>query len=417
VRGWASERVGWRDPQIPSLLAIQQRINDMYVTSIINREGFHHMTVTTENTTQVTLDTEDGTIIRLIDGSQTHADEGALGVVDRTLGTDQTCYLPVTWLKGHEKDGMSQMNGGYSPETFEVCEFQVGDRVRVINSQFEFGHEGVIASIPATNGDDCIVAVDFPCTMSLSYLFDRLEKVTIVDPLKALRDGLMRAFGQPVPDEPEDDCCASYYEDDEEPLAEWEKELLYGDVVEPVSTDLQPGDIAVIDLPADRLLGDEMDMSEWEGLRFVVGTGSNGWDYELVDGVIDSRPDKYDGDFYWPKGQVRRFEAYDYCEGDLVESYRFGKNGQPAKAVVTRLEGEFGGDIEVNWTEGLDTLVAYGPIGARREHLTLVGVQEETGFEFEAGQEVSPEALADLPHETVLTVENGVALIAYLPTV
>jgi hypothetical protein len=304
------------------------------------------MTMTTENTTQtVTLDTPSGTVVRLINGDYTLAPAGALAVVDRSLDTDSGRYLPVSWLKGHSVNGMSQMDGGYEPETFEVCEFQVGDRVRVVGTVFEKGFEGVIDSIPATNVDDCTVKVDTGSTATLSYTFDVLEKIE--DPFDA-------------------------YED--EPLAEWEKELL--GYVEPEADLLQPGDIGVIDLPANRLLGDEMDMSEWNGLRFVV-EGKNTYDYVLSNGSIDTRPDEYDCDFHFPLGQVRRFEARDFRVGDLVESAQFGEDGEPAKAVVTRLDGEFGGDIEVNWTEGLSTLVAYGPIGARRAYLTLTGVQVE----------------------------------------
>jgi hypothetical protein len=330
--------------------------------SSINREGSNYMTITAENATTetVTLSTQDGTVVRLINGDYTLAPAGALAVVDRSRDTDQSRFLPISWLKGHVVNDMAQMDGGYDPETFEVCEFQVGDRVRVVGTIFENGFEGVIESIPAVNSDDCTVAVDTGSTATLTYGFDVLEKIEV-----------------------EDDCCASYYEDDE-PLAEWEKELLGYSTPDA----LQPGDIAVIVVEDSRKQGDEMDMSEWDGLRFVVES-SNDWDYVLVNGSIDTRPDKYDSDFHWPKGQVRRFEAKDFRVGDLVESIQFGENGEPAKAVVTRLDGEFGGDIEVNWTEGLSTLVAYGPIGARRFHLTLTGVAPAAEPEFAVGDTVT----------------------------
>lgn len=393
------------------------------------------MTITAETTNTVTLDTEDGTIIRLINDYSLTAQVGALAVVDRSLTrVEQDRYLPVTWLSGHSKEQevggerktYTQMDGGYHADAFEVFEFQVGDRVRVVNSLFENGSEGVIVAIPATNGDDCVVDMEFPHNASLSYLFDRLVKVDRPDPLISFRDALMRAFGQvAVAEEPPVDLSYEqedfdYYDEDEtfgydeEPLAEWEKELLYGG--EPVS--LNPGDIAVLAIEESRKQGDEMDMSEWEGLRFVVGINSTEWDFELLNDSIDSRPDQYEGDFFWPKGQVRAFDPQrDFRVGDIVEADRYGEGGRPARAVVTALEGDFGGDIEVNWTEALSTLVAYGPLGAMRRYLTVVGVQgeeEPEPFEFESGQEVAPEAAADLPDGTVLIVENGVLITVYV---
>lgn len=366
----------------------------------LNREGFNHMTITAENTTQtVTLDTQDGTVLRLIDGNQTLANEGALAVVDRTLDTDQSRFLPVSWLKGHELNGMSQMNGGYDPETFEVCEFQIGDRVRVTGSQYEFGYEGVIESMPATNGDDCIVAIDFPHTARLSYLLDRLVKVDRPDPLKEMRDGLMRAFGFDPEPVVEDD------EPEEEPLAEWEKELLYG-------PRFSVDDVLVLNPSGERAESH----GHWSGLRVTVKRDDEGSTSIFVK-PLDERPDGYGlSPFFWEREDFRPFDVADFRVGDIVEGRNLvhGDEGEVPTGTVTRLEGDFGGEFEINWTSGPACLVNSGPLGYSRKPATLVGVAPKPEAEFAVGDTVTVAGNAVSGHYLRIGSQAEVEAVTYI---
>jgi ribosomal protein S17 len=199
--------------------------------------------------------------------------------------------------------------------------FKVGDRVRVIDLFMESGREGTIKFLPASNGDDCTVEIDGG--LCLSYSFKNLAKIE-----------------------------AELDVDDDEPE------------VAPTPA-FAAGDIVVIE--------DASGMTSWLGLRFVVARSSvNDYDVYLKNGVIDSRPDGFAGNFFWTLARLRAFDpARDFKVGDIVDAPRY-----KSKGVVTDLAPTAGGDIEVDWTEGLGSLVAYGPIGATRRHLTVIGVSQ-----------------------------------------
>jgi hypothetical protein len=211
--------------------------------------------------------------------------------------------------------------------------FKVGDRVRVIDLFMESGREGTIKFLPASNGDDCTVEIDGG--LCLSYNFKNLAKIE-----------------------------AELDVDDDEPEVAPTPAFAAGDIVVISSSSVSEA---------------------WVGLRFVVASAKY-VDLYLENGSIDTRPDGYSSNFNWPIDKLRAFDpARDFKVGDIVDAPRY-----KSKGVVTELNPTDGGDIEVNWTEGLGSLVAYGSIGATRRYLTVIGVDPES-----VEPEPEPEAVAE----------------------
>jgi hypothetical protein len=232
-----------------------------------------------------------------------------------------------------------------NPETAGAS-FKVGDRVRVINLFMESGREGVIESLETRNGDDCMVQLD-GYNRCLSYNFKNLVKI----------EAEVEVEVETEDDEPED-------------------------VIEAVA--FEAGDIVVIEVPTSHIAA----LGNWQGLRFRVVSVARNMLF-LEDGAIDTRPDGRRGNFYWDIPWLRAFDpTRDFKVGDIVDASRY-----KSKGVITNPEIFLGGDIEVNWTEGRESLVAYGPIGASRRYLTLIGT-ERPAPEPEVEPEPEPEPLA-----------------------
>jgi hypothetical protein len=345
----------------------------------LREENYMTTTITEQAVQRPTLDTPEGTVIRLTDNTMMNAPIGALAVVSDGSGLldPDGRFLDVRWIK----DQGNQNDGGYPAHVFEIHEFQVGDAVEVVGLTPENGYTGIIETIPAHNNDDCIVAVE-DNGLSLSYKFSSLKEI----------EKFVSDF--PEQDDLDDD-------HDEEPLADWELELLSTPNTEP-----KAGDVVVIDAGPE--------FAKWNGLRFRLKDADPNWMPDLENGTIDSRPDGHKGDFFWDFDKLRAFDATrDFRLGDTVESAKYAESWQVDKVrgTVVNLDRHLGGDIEVDWTEGPQRLTQLHAVGAFRKHLTLVGgsalVPTIEGFGFEVDQEIgSSDVLGDLPVGTTLIV-NG----------
>ena len=345
------------------------------------------MTMTTTANPRATLDTVEGTVVRLVgDKGYFVAPIGSLAFVgDGTAVLDANSFLDITWARSAGGALPAQMDGGYIAEDFEVCEFQIGDRVRV-KSLYprDPGHEGVITGVPGVFGDDCMVAYAEPAwNRDLSHKFSSLEKVAKEETTQEIVNRIMQK--------------------------------LYGDTLVPLYTEepkkeFAVGDIAVIDADGANVSGF---YDRWNGRRFPVKS-HDGHKPQLADGVIDNRVDGFAGDFFFGGDNLRAFDpARDFKVGDKVVAPYYGHTSDgvtPAGGIVTDLEPLFGGNIMVDWTQGPGHLALGGGLGCRRANLTLVSelaadkaVQTGKPFVFEAGQEIgSSDVLADLPAGTVV---------------
>lgn len=125
-----------------------------------------------------TLDTPEGTIIRLREERPLFCPAGALAFVGDGSGTSNPgAFLDVRWLCGHGDSASMrvQSDGGYYPDGFEIFGFQIGDRVRVHGQASVV--EGSIYSVPAPNGEDCLVHLDGG--EALPFAFADLELLSL----------------------------------------------------------------------------------------------------------------------------------------------------------------------------------------------------------------------------------------------
>lgn len=284
-----------------------------------NQEDTTSMT-TTQNATKAkpTARTPDGTILRLVDAGFMSAKTGALAVVDgsKRHRASHPDNVPVRWIKGAN----DSVDGTYMPYRFELTGFAIGDKVRVGGGSIWAGGKGVIESEAKVTKLD--VRVHLESGMRIGADLANLELV-------------------------------------EQPLAEWEKELL--GKAEPAR--LKAGEIAVI-------AGGRKD---FHGLRGKVVRDNGSGNTRLK--PIDPRPDAnvYNfgdhSEFWYPTEHLRAFDAAkDFKVGDRVEGY-----GSDGTITSLRPVGGVGSLVMVRWGVKFYDHKSGQTLSATRSRLKLVG--------------------------------------------
>lgn len=178
------------------------------------------MTITTETTSRTTF--EIGDRVRLVSSEHLVASPGAYGVITdiETSGNYAFDFVRVEWDRFTNDLHRNQMNGYYTASKFE--------RVEAVTIMDEAGYYALPAGVKLLDkdGDYLVLREDGTAALTCVYSDGEMENTGLLDPDEATNYLPMAVLN---PEILGDFATADPYFElfpDEEPLAEWEKELL-----------------------------------------------------------------------------------------------------------------------------------------------------------------------------------------------